>query len=704
LKTLPVYSKRGKIFGRIFLKLFRLLLGLCLIFSSFARSADEPHAPPNIAPLVEDSPIRKRFIEEIKGYLEQDKFDELEKMLDELRKTKPRHPNGYEKLCLFYVTIRETPWYPQENKWKSLFEHLDKWVAAKPQSVAARIALANAWSDYAHVATYNGTYYVDEMDDSVLSDETKRLVHERLAKSQKLLEEAEQLSTKEAELYTVYIKWCEFSKKPREEMEKYFKKALEIDPTYYTAFWQKGHFVARRGQADDWIAFVEEAAEMTKKEEGDGYYTRLVWGMYAPAGNYTPDSKLFGGEISWERMKQGFQDTAKKYPSSARNLNAFAYYACAAGDRATAKEAFNRIANLWDQEIWGRPGSYEKWKNWASSDQVQFKPKRSINAEGDIQSMSFTPDQKTLVIGMEEGDIILYDLANDTKRLPFRSHNTPVQSLSFSPDGKLLASGSSVFSRKGQGLTGEMKLWEIATGEVLASLPGFKNHVNGVVFSHDGSLVAFGGGKLPWKGEPEPVEGVRVYEVATKKERTPLPHTKVISGLAASPVSKLLAVGGNGTITLFDMESGKTVTDIHTAQVHRGWVLELCFSPDGKHLASCSSTKSATKNGEVKLWDVSTGKAAPVQFAGHPKGGTFHVKFSPDGKYLVSGGYDETIKLWDVATGKELASFNHAEQKGSTRAIFSPDGKMIVSRGGDTFIRFWDIQELLQKPAAAVKE
>jgi WD40 repeat protein len=680
------------------LKPWRLFLGLFLFFSSIVWAANEP--------LVEDSPIRKSFVDGIKASLEQDKFDDLEKMVEEFRKTHVRHPNGYEKLWLFYVTIREAPW--QEKRWKAYVEHLDKWSAAKPQSVAARVALASAWCDYARMATYNSdtTIYIDErgnMSGSIVSEESRRLVQERLAKAQKFLEEAEKLSPKEAEIYTVYMKWCGVSNKTREEMEKYFKKAIEIDASYFPAFWQKTYFLRYYGQADDWLAFIEEVAEMTKKEEGDAYYARLVWGMYAPAGNYTPEDKLFSeNDISWEKMKSGFTDLAKKYPSSARNLNAFAYYACAAGDRVTAKEAFGRIANLWDREIWGRPGSYEKWKNWAMSDQPQIKPKRTIAVDGGIQSMEFTPDQKTLVIGMEEGDIILYDLANDTKRLPFQSHNTPVQCLSFSADGKLLASGSNKFSRKGEGLTGEMKLWDLATGQVLVSLPGFNNFINGVAFSNDGSLVAFGGGKLPWKGEPEPVEGVRVYEVATKTERKPpLPHTQVISGLAASPVSKLLAVGGNGTITLFDLETGKTVTDIHTSKVHRGWVLSLSFSPDGKFLASCSSTKSATKNGEVKLWDVSTGKPASVQFAGHPKGGVFLVRYSPDGKYLVSAGYDETFKLWDVATGKELASLNHGEQKGSVHAIFSPDSKMIVSRGGDTMIKFWDIQELLQKPTIA---
>ena len=31
------------------------------------------------------------------------------------------------------------------------------------------------------------------------------------------------------------------------------------------------------------------------------------------------------------------------------------------------------------------------------------------------------------------------------------------------------------------------------------------------------------------------------------------------------------------------------------------------------------------------------------------------VAYSPDGKHIVSGSYDQTVKVWDAATGEEVS-------------------------------------------------
>src|SRR5258707_4600847 len=58
------------------------------------------------------------------------------------------------------------------------------------------------------------------------------------------------------------------------------------------------------------------------------------------------------------------------------------------------------------------------------------------------------------------------------------------------------------------------------------------------------------------------------------------------------------------------------------------------------------------------------------------------VAYSPNGKFIATGSYDDTAKMWDAASGRELATM--PEEGGRVRAVaFSPDGKTVATAGQD---------------------
>ena len=90
-----------------------------------------------------------------------------------------------------------------------------------------------------------------------------------------------------------------------------------------------------------------------------------------------------------------------------------------------------------------------------------------------------------------------------------------------------------------------------------------------------------------------------------------------------------------------------------TTVEHRNWVrfstnaLQLVrFSPDGRRILT------ASKDSTARIWDAASLTEIRV-LRGHTLVLT-HANFSPDGKFITTGSHDSSLRLWDAATGEEL--------------------------------------------------
>ncbi len=121
----------------------------------------------------------------------------------------------------------------------------------------------------------------------------------------------------------------------------------------------------------------------------------------------------------------------------------------------------------------------------------------------------------------------------------------------------------------------------------------------------------------------------------------------------------------------------------------RGNALETIFSPDGTILAVASSIG-------IWLYDFHDLEAEPRFLEGHTRD-VISIDFSPDGQFIASGSYDETLRIWDVETGGIVRIIQMPKdiiQEYSFSPVYdlaySPDGQFIVTGSGQ--ISIWDAQ------------
>ncbi len=266
----------------------------------------------------------------------------------------------------------------------------------------------------------------------------------------------------------------------------------------------------------------------------------------------------------------------------------------------------------------------------------------------DAASLAPRPDlAKRVTPPVEEAVAIEASLA---PRPDLAKQGGGVDVIQFSNDGKTLAAANAL---------GLVTLWDVETGKIKSTFThvGGMNHV---LFSPDGKLFATGGGKLASPNEPEPAsespEGsggdVRLWDVATGERVAvlPMPSGKVMR-LAFSPDGRTLAAStGAPIVTLWNVANpwdAATIEPIVSLAWPSGPALYLAFSPDGKALATGGEDET------LRVWDVPAGTLR-ADLAGHSDAIDW-VAFAPDGKTIATASRDATVKLWAVPPARTQA-------------------------------------------------
>ena len=296
--------------------------------------------------------------------------------------------------------------------------------------------------------------------------------------------------------------------------------------------------------------------------------------------------------------------------------------------------------------------------------------------------LALSPDGRTLLVYADNYALYVYDAATLRQERPpipnFNGDDNPV----YSPDGSLLLLGSN-------GATTAFDVLNAHTFRTVARLPydsrfdiglDADNSGESLFMSPDGRTVYYAYAVASTSGRPGP----------GYLDRWSLPSGRLLSSSRVS-ARGLVAIRlvDNGTRLIVLGDTAVETLDARTLAVQRTVAVNLPGQLGGVGDASCcieavgaispdgTSAAVGSPDGTIRFVDLPTG-AVHVAAGGHTAA-VQSVRYSPNGRLLVSTADDDKVIVWDAKTAQPLQTLlGHAGRP--TQSVFSVDGRTLYTR------------------------
>ncbi|MBD2545434.1 MULTISPECIES: WD40 repeat domain-containing protein [Planktothricoides] len=289
-----------------------------------------------------------------------------------------------------------------------------------------------------------------------------------------------------------------------------------------------------------------------------------------------------------------------------------------------------------------------------------------------VKSIAISPASTQLVSGSLDSKIKLWNLVTGQIEATLDYHDRGVFAVAISPDGTTLASTS---------WDKTIKLWELPSGDLIDTLTGHSGSVRSAVFTHDSHTL------ISCSFD----ETIKLWDVRKGQLiKTLTDYSAAVYSLALHPNGKTLATGSSdGNIILWNLATNSEIAILSSSL---DVVESLIITPNGRTLISGNG------DGSIQLWQLNEAELLSdhpsVAVASLQNTLTVHtgevtaLAIAPDGESFASASADGTVKIWHLDTLQLLSSLP-ADSGAVMSLAISPDGKFLATGMAEGSIKIW---------------
>lgn len=295
------------------------------------------------APTTE-SEVRQSMRRDVKTLWEARDYKALDAMGTALLKANARSPSGLWKSSMFASSLMEQVDYEADDQtWDNRMEvEVLPWPKASPESPFARLLVAASLTNRAWKK--RGAGWAKDV-----KPEAWKGFHKHLEQARHYLEATKTISSKEMTWYSMMAQLAVWQSWEESRLLALLAEGKARNRDYFPMYFSALDYYSPKwgGSAQKIESFVRGVVSDLPVRDGDMLYVRMYW--WAADTHF--ERQLLDSEVDCDRMIRGMRLLAAKYPDP-WNINRFASFAVDCGNKAAAREYFDKIGDKPELEVW----------------------------------------------------------------------------------------------------------------------------------------------------------------------------------------------------------------------------------------------------------------------------------------------------------------------------------------------------------------